>query len=331
MNPMISLRQKESANDARTETAKSIDGASVVNDTMTDDLANNWGCNLINVERRGRKRVALLRDKSVFFSFKGLVSNEFDGRFVLQKVTPNGSDANLYAVNYLTKGNNDCCLIACGSYVAGDQGPLHSWTTSTFTPDWGPSGIMAPNDVATDFTRQHTIALPYHIPGCLQENDLCKYEDECLNHLHIRCLVQKMKNVPIRALIMEIILANNGATISDRALKLLGQLAHHHGFMIIVDEIMTGGRTGTMLLSTSKPAEFVEAIAHVTMGKWLQVGLVLTKKDLFEEQMKTISHMPKRGSSTSIDCKEPLTHWKFASDELNNSMYRREQVLKKFR
>lgn len=296
---------------------------------MTDDLANNWGCNLTAVERRGRKRVALLRDKSVFFTFKCLISNEFDGQFVLQKVTPNGSDANLYAVNYLTKGNNDCCLIACGSYVAGDMGPLHSWTTSTFTPEFGPSGIMAPNDVATVYTRQHTIALPYHIPGCLQECDLCKYEDDCLNHLHIRCLVQKMKKVPIRALIMEIILANNGATISDRALKLLGELAHHHSFKIIVDEIMTGGRTGTMLLSTSKPTEFVNAIAHVTMGKWLQVGLVLTKKDIFEEQVKPISHMPKRGSSTSIDCKEPLTLWKSASDEITNSMFRREKVLKK--
>ena len=40
---------------------------------------------------------------------------------------------------------------------------------------------------------------------------------------------------------MEITLASNGATLSDCALTILGELAGLHDFGIIVDEIMTGG------------------------------------------------------------------------------------------
>ena len=46
---------------------------------------------------------------------------------------------------------------------------------------------------------------------------------------------------------MEITLASNGSTVSDHALTILGHLAHLHDFGIVVDEIMTGGRTKTML------------------------------------------------------------------------------------
>ena len=297
----------------------------------SDDLANNWGCNLINIQKRGKKRAAGTVEEGGWTVFQSLVAKEFGGKFILHKVTPNGSDANLFAVNYLTKGNNDCCAIACGSYVAGDQGPLHSWTTSTFSVECGPSGILSPDNVATEFTKQHTIALPYHISGCVDDDDLSKYEDECLNNLHIRCLVQKMKKTPIRALLMEIALANNGSTLSDRALSMLGELASLHGFKIIVDEIMTGGRTGSMLLSTSKPSVFVDAIAHITMGKWLQVGLVLTSKAEHEQQLKAIVDMPGRGASTNVDCKEPVIHWQFACDEIQNTMLRRETVLKKIK
>ena len=46
------------------------------------------------------------------------------------KLTTNGSDANLYAVTSQTQGNTSGCLVACGSYVSGDSGPLQSWSTS---------------------------------------------------------------------------------------------------------------------------------------------------------------------------------------------------------
>ena len=49
-----------------------------------------------------------------------------------------------------------------------------------------------------------------------------------------------MKN-KITAILLEITLASNGTTLSDRALTILGELAHLHDFSLVVDEMMTGG------------------------------------------------------------------------------------------
>ena len=50
-----------------------------------------------------------------------------------------------------------------------------------------------------------------------------------------------MKN-KITAALMKLTLALNGATLSNRALTILGQLAHLHDFGIVVEEIITGGQ-----------------------------------------------------------------------------------------
>ena len=72
---------------------------------------------------------------------------------------------------------------------------------------------------------------------------------------------------------MEITLASNGSTVSDRALTILGHLAHLHDFGI-VDEIMTGGCTKTMLSTMEKPKIFQKSVEFITMGKWLKCGMV---------------------------------------------------------
>ena len=158
------------------------------------------------------------------------------------KLTTNGSDANLYAVTSLTQGSTSGCLIACGSYVSSDSGPLQSWSTSTFEIGSGPAGIIGPEDPKlTSFTLEHTITLPYSIEGAMSDDDLWQYKDECLEHLHIRCLYSKVMKNKITAILLEITLALNGATLSDCALTILGELAHLHDFSLVVDEIMTGG------------------------------------------------------------------------------------------
>ena len=55
---------------------------------------------------------------------------------------------------------------------------------------------------------------------------------------------------------METTLASNGSTVSDRALTILGELAHLHKFGIVVDDLMTGGCTKTMLSTIEKPKTF---------------------------------------------------------------------------
>ena len=86
-----------------------------------------------------------------------------------------------------------------------------------------------------------------------------------------------MKN-KVTCILMEITLASNGSTISDRALTILGELAHLHKFGIVVDEIMTGGRTKTMLSTMEKPKIFQKSVEFITMGKWLKCGMVLGSK-----------------------------------------------------
>ena len=219
--------------------------------------------------------IAILADDRRQRNFHSLIEKTTNNLFGLMKLTTNGSDANLYAVWSLTQGNTSGCLVACGGYVSGDSGPLQSWSTSTFEIGSGLSSIICPDDQRiTPFTLGHTIALPYFIEGTMSNDDLHKYENECLEHLHILCLYNKVMKNKVTCTLMEITLASNGSTVSDRALTILGELAHLHKFGIVVDEIMTGGRTKTMLSTMEKPKIFQKSVEFITMGKWLKCGMV---------------------------------------------------------
>ena len=157
---------------------------------MSDDLANDWGCDLICMGcLSGRKpkvgsMITILADDQRQHNFHYLIEKMTNQLFGLMKLTTNSSDANLYAVTSLTQGNTSGCLVACGSYVSGDSGPLLSWSTSAFEIGSGPAGIIGLEDPRiTPFTLQHTIALPYFIEGTMSDDDLHKYENECLEHL----------------------------------------------------------------------------------------------------------------------------------------------------
>ena len=153
---------------------------------MSDDLCNDWGCDLVCMGcLTGRKRktgtmITILADDCRRGNFHHLIEKVTNGLFGLMKLTTNGSDANLYAVTSMTQGNTSGCLIGCGSYVSGDSGPLQSWSTSEFEIGSGPAGIIGPDDPKlSSFTLQHTIALPYSIEGVMSYDNLHLYEDDC--------------------------------------------------------------------------------------------------------------------------------------------------------
>ena len=152
-------------------------------------------------------------------------------------------------------------------------------STSAFEIGSGPAGIIGPEDPRiTSFTLQHTIALPYSVEGAMEYDNLCQYKDKCLEHLHILCLYNKVMKNKVTCILMEITLASNGSTLSDRALTILGELAHLNDFGIVVDEIMTGGCRKTMLSTMEKPKIFQKAVEYITMGKRLKCGMVLGSK-----------------------------------------------------
>ena len=77
---------------------------------------------------------------------------------------------------------------------------------------------------------------------------------------------------------LELMLAGNGAMLSDRALLKIAKLSNQHQFTVIVDEIMTFGRTGALIMLQTKPEAFIKCVSHVTLGKWLHVGMILISK-----------------------------------------------------
>ena len=166
--------------------------------------------------------IAILADDRRQRNFHSLTEKMTNNLFGLMELTTNVSDANLYAVTSLTQGNTSVCLVACGSYVSGDSGPLQSWSTRAFEIGSGPSVIICPEDQRiTPFTLEHTITLPYFIEGTIFDDDQRKYNNESLEHLHILCLYNKVMKNKVTCILMEITLASNGSTvISDRALTI---------------------------------------------------------------------------------------------------------------
>ena len=301
---------------------------------MSDDLCNDWGCDLVCMGRlSGRKRktgtmITILADDRRHNNSHRLIEKTTNGLFGLMKLTTNGSDANLYAVTSMTKGNNSGCLIGCGSYVSGDSGPLQSWSTSDFEIGSGPAGIIGPDDPKlSSFTLQHTIALPYSIEGVMEYDDLRLYEDDCMKHLHMLCNYNKVMKKPVTIILLELSLASNGATLSDRALSILAELAGIHGFGIVVDEIMTGGRTKRMLSTMDKPKNFQKSVDFITMGKWLKCGMVLSSKRQHTMQRELLERQLPRGASTGIDGNEAFSIFAEVVNNLENIDNRRRAVL----
>lgn len=211
---------------------------------MSDDCANEWGCRLcIPAERAARSRQQLsARENDSFGHLRDEVNATFDnGEFQLLKVATCGSDAQLFALIQATGGDLNSCIIACGSYVSGENGGLQNWSTSNFAIQHGPSTITHPKFVSTQFTKRNTVPLPYMIPGTMSEKALAAYEEKCLTEIHVRCLFARLSGSPYKNLLMEIMLAGCGATLSAAALTKIGYLAAHHGISITLDEIMTGG------------------------------------------------------------------------------------------
>ena len=162
-------------------------------------------------------------------------------------------------------------------------------------------------------------------------DDLHQYEDEYLEHLHILCLYNKVMKNKVTCILMEISLASNGSTLSDRALTILGELAHLHDLGIVVDEIMTGGRTKKMLSTMEKPKIFQKAVEFITIGKWLKCGMVLGSKQQQTILRDLLSRQLPCGASTGIDGNEAYTIFSEVVNHLENVDARRRAVLTKCR
>ena len=298
---------------------------------MSDDLHNNWGVNLCLVTKRDERTYSSESSELLYDEFKRMISNFFDDNYVLHKVTTDGSSANIFSILEATKGDTTRCLIAAGSYLCSDYTVFHNLITSEFYLSASLSVIREPDEHDDCFTCRSIIALPYAIPGTIKKSRLNAYEDDCLKSLHKKLLFYRIMGKHIKAVFLELVLAGNGASLSDRALEMIAVLAKKHDFTIIVDEIMTGGRTGSMLHLLTKPTNFIKCVSHVTLGKWPKCGLILVTKEHYHagEQNRRLS-VP-RGTTTSLDFKRIIPYWNKVVSLLDNAESRRHIVLKRIK
>jgi len=304
---------------------------------MGDDLANNWGVDLCHPDKCGRslrgphshKQVVGLGGGSKTSVLPMLLAAETNN-LLFERVSICGSQANSWAIDDATDNNASLCLFAAGSYVAGDASALQTYSTSEFVARTELALIMEPNEVPKQTCRANTVPLPYHIPGVLSRQELMKYEDECLAAIHIRLCWARMRRSPYKAIFLELMLAGSGGTISNRALVAIAKLAGYHNLCVIVDEIMTGGRTGQMFYLSTKPLSFQNAVTHVTFGKWLKLGMIFLSKK-WAEKRKQLYPYTSRGASTFLTCDEAVAHWQTVKSCMKDVPLKRAQVLKKLK
>ena len=302
-----------------------------------DDLANNWGLTYVLPDKAQMPSKRKSIDAFTYShgqyetQLRRIITEMTQGYFSLEKVTPNGSDANLFAVTSLSNADSNTVLLGCGSYVSGDLGPLQTWSTAAFRVEEGPSYIYTPDSKdVSPAARNRNVPLPYCIQGMMNTENQRSYERICLNLLHKRCCFQRTIEKPITALFLELLLASNGSTLSDHFLECLASLSKHHDFGIIVDEILTGARTTSFLMTMAKPQVFVDQVSYVTLGKWCKCGIVLSGQSQDYRLHETKSLLDPRGVTTALNCSIPLPYFRKARELLSTIPQRRQKSISRF-
>lgn len=299
---------------------------------MSDNLHNCWGTELFVMTKEDKKKYASQSTVNLNDEFKRIVSNTFLNKFHLQGVHANGSSSNVLAIFDATRGDTGRCLIAAGSYLCTTGFVLCNLATSEFHLNSPLSLIREPSDNDELFVKKKIIALPYYIPGTISAEGLVVYEDVCFVKLHEKLILYRAQGQSIMSLFFELMLAGNGAVLSDRALNIIAILSRKHKFTIIIDEIMTGGRTGTLLLLQQKEKNFIECVSHVTLGKWCDCGIVLVSPNqhIIEQRQQDTSTSP-RSNSTCIDLTTIIPCWNKLMGILLMADIRRDMVFERMK
>ena len=151
------------------------------------------------------------------------------------------------------------------------------------------------------------------------------HETKCLRALHKKLIVAKLKGKPYRVLLIEYILGGTGGELSKHFLECLAPLLAMFEIVMIADEVLTGGHVGpTMAMTNTMPSLFLERVEFITMGKFLQCGLVLQKIP------KKPTHRELRGSSTHYDFGKACMLWSMVSERQKTGVIteRRKQALR---
>ena len=206
---------------------------------------------------------------------------------MLSKVCVTGSEATHCATVIMAFGKDRTVCCGIGSHVGGSNSPHQELSTIHFDlREQKMCHIADPNNVSKKATAV-AVPLPHHV---LDEEDK-DCDNKCLEFIEKQCHMFKIIGKPIVALVMELMLAGNGAVLSKHFLEELGHLGEKYEFHLIVDEIFTGGRTcdDSMFLTLSKhcPQSFQKIVSQLILGKWTGTGLCCSRPKFLEKFGKT--------------------------------------------
>lgn len=253
---------------------------------LHDDLNNGYGSFLLCDANRSKTLLQFDADPSGSQVIRELQKavNRITSEYEVDKLTQSGSDAITHALVEACHGDISRCLFAAGTYVVGDTSPLRWFSTSgantRLLQDQGPAiyrGVL-PTDEITQACRSQVVPLPYSIPDEMNDDDLLQMEQESLHHLATRLSLNAVSDRPSRALLIELILASNGAKLSERFLHRLCDVCKIWDVNLVIDEVLTSIRcNGEIMLACSRGLSGM--FTHAVIGKWPGIGAVLRIKD----------------------------------------------------
>ena len=214
---------------------------------------------------------------------------EVGGGRPVVKVTACATDAVRYAT--ASAAGDGRVLYAQGCYVGGDVDMASSSSASRWdnTQDGDIDAQPLPY-VATD--------TPLVSPA------VALREARCLRHLVLRVLAGKLLGWPVKVLVIELVLANNGLTMRREFLNRLGDVCAKLDVALVLDETMTFGRTygvtmnaGRCSLLACDAMDLAVALnaRYIVSGKVGGIGLVWGRPGTDTNCIE-----PGRGTSTSV-------------------------------
>ena len=260
---------------------------------VRDDLNNSYGAFLLCDKEHFKDNSHFEADPTGSKAFEALATAIEPHEYSVCKLTQSGSDGITHACIEACRGDISRCLFAAGTYVVGDHSTLRYFSTSGMNinaPDvttsgmninaqdaQGPAiyrGVLPTDDGVTEGCLRQVIALPYSMdPEAVNDHQLA-CEHKSLRHLTTRFALAQLQEKPMKALLLELVLASNGGRLSERFLEQLCDVCDTWKVNVVIDEVMTSVRcSGDILLAFTMG--LTGRFSHAVIGKWLGIGAVL--------------------------------------------------------
>ena len=130
----------------------------------------------------------------------------------MAKICATGTDATWSATEMCAVGKIGRTVIAVGSYTAGNNTPRQELTTITVNAGEGLGRIMDPSDEKCNKVRNMSVVFPYHLHESMEDHN---WDKKCLRNMEKTIIMHQSLGKPIHTLVMELMLAGNGAILSS--------------------------------------------------------------------------------------------------------------------